>query len=96
MTIIGKKTKHPLIAISITRIQVIDIAIKYEFKGLSADRIIDEYPHLKLEQVYDALSYYYEHKDAFGRKLKENNLFLMNMKNQYPSKLKMVLNEDLR
>ena len=107
MTIIGKKTKHPYIVINPkisggqpvikgTRIQVIDIAIKYEFKGLSADRIIDEYPHLKLEQVYDALSYYYEHKDAFGRKLKENNLFLMNMKNQYPSKLKMVLNEDLR
>jgi uncharacterized protein (DUF433 family) len=36
-----------------------DIAIKYELIGQSADKIIDEYLHLKLEQIHDALSYYY-------------------------------------
>ncbi len=73
MSVAKKKTKHPYISIDPkilggqpvirnTRIRVSDIAIRYEFIGLSADRIIDEYPHLKLEQVYDALSYYHEHK----------------------------------
>ncbi len=64
-----KKTRHPYISInpkisrwqpviSGTRIKVMDIALRYEFMGLSADKIIDEYPHLRLEQIHDALSYY--------------------------------------
>ncbi|MBM4137160.1 MAG: DUF433 domain-containing protein [Nitrospira sp.] len=78
-----KKTKHPYISIDPkisggqpvirrTRIKVVDIAIRYELMGWSADRIIDEYPHLKLEQIHDALSYYYENKDIFDRKYQEN------------------------
>lgn len=39
------------------------IAIGYELMGMSADSIIDENPHLRLEHVHDALSCYYEHKD---------------------------------
>lgn len=79
MPVIERKIKHPYISIdpkiaggqpviSGTRIKVMDIAIRYELMGLSADRIIDEYPHLKLEQIHDALSYYYEHKDTFDKK----------------------------
>ncbi len=60
MTVAERKTKHPYIAIdpkvsggqpviSGTRIKVMDIAIKYELMGMSADEIISEYPHLKLE-----------------------------------------------
>lgn len=59
--------------------------------GISADRIVDEYPYLKLEQVYDALSYYYEHKDMFDRKYREDQSFLNQLKKQYPSKLKAKL-----
>ena len=79
MPVVERKTKHPYISIdpkisggqpviSSTRIKVIDIAIKYELMGISADEIIDEYPHLKLEQIHDALPYYYENKDMFDRK----------------------------
>jgi uncharacterized protein (DUF433 family) len=99
MPVVERKTKHPYISIdpkisggqpviSGTRIKVIDIAIKYELMGVSADKIVDEYPHLKLEQVHDALSYYYENKDVFDRKYKEDQSFLNLLKKQYPSKLK--------
>jgi len=102
MPVAEKKTKHPYISIDPkisrgqpvirgTRIRVMDIAIKYELMGLSADNIIDEYPHLKLEQVHDALSYYYENKDIFDRKYRENQEFLTQLKKMYPSKLKAKL-----
>ena len=102
MSIIGEKTKHPFISlkkkvsggqpvIGGTRIKVLDISFRYEFMGWSADRIIDEYPHLKLEQVYDALSYYYEHKDFFNNKLREDTSFLTQLKKKHPSKLEAKL-----
>jgi uncharacterized protein (DUF433 family) len=98
MPVAEKKTKHPYISIDPriaggqpvirgTRMKVMDIAIKYEFMGLSADRIIDEYPHLKLEQIHDALSYYYENKDAFDKKYREDQSFLTQFKKKYFSKL---------
>jgi uncharacterized protein (DUF433 family) len=97
MPVAEKRTKHPYISIdqkisggqpviSGTRIKVMDIAIKYELMGLSADKIIDEYPHLKLEQIHDALSYYYEHKNVFDRKYREDQSFLTQLKKKYPSK----------
>ncbi len=100
MTVAVKKTKHPYISIdpkisggqpviSGTRITVMDIAIRYELAGMSADEIINEYPHLKLEQVHDALSYYYEHKDMFDKKYREDQSFLIKLKKRYPSKLKV-------
>ena len=102
MTVAVKKIKHPYVSIdpkisggqpviSGTRIKVMDIAIKYELIGISADEIISEYPHLKLEQIHDALSYYYEHKEMFDRKYREDQSFLTQLKKQYPSKLKTKL-----
>jgi len=102
MPVAEKKINHPYISIDPkisrgqpvirgTRIRVMDIAIKYELVGLSADKIIDEYPHLKLEHVHDALSYYYENKDYFNRKSREDEAFLKLIKKQYPSKLKAKL-----
>ena len=99
MPVAEKKTKHPYISIDPriaggqpvirgTRMKVMDIAIKYEFMGLSADRIIDEYPHLKLEQIHDALSYYYENKNDFDKKYREDQSFLTQLKKKHPSKLK--------
>lgn len=99
MPVAVKKTKHPYISIdpkisggqpviSGTRISVMDIAIRYELIGMNVDEIVDEYPHLKLEQIHDALSYYYEHKDIFDRKYRADQLFLNQLKKQYPSRLK--------
>ncbi len=99
MPTIERKTRHPYIymnpkildgqpVIKNTRIKVIDIAIRYEFIGLSADDIIDEYPHLRLEQVHDALSYYYENKDILNNKLSEEQSLLTHIRGRYLSKIK--------
>ncbi|MBI3815688.1 MAG: DUF433 domain-containing protein [Nitrospinae bacterium] len=102
MPVAEKKTMHPYISmdsrisggqpvIKGTRIRIIDIAVRYELMGLSADMIIDEYPHLRLEQIHDALSYYYEHKDTFDKKYREDQSFLIHLTKQYPSRLKAKL-----
>ncbi|MBI4710278.1 MAG: DUF433 domain-containing protein [Nitrospirae bacterium] len=102
MAVAERKIRHPYVSIhpkiaggqpviSGTRITVMDIAVRYELMGLSADKIIDEYPHLKLEQIHDAMSYYYEHKDMFDKKYRENKSILSQLKKQYPSKLHVKL-----
>ncbi|HWR59710.1 MAG TPA: DUF433 domain-containing protein [Thermodesulfovibrionales bacterium] len=102
MPVAERKTKHPYVsidpkisggqpAISGTRIKVMDVAVRYELMGWSADRIVDEYPHLKLEQVHDALSYYYEHKTTLDKKYREDQAVLAQLRKRYPSKLKARL-----
>ena len=99
MSVAEKKTGHPYVSIDPkiagkqpiikgTRIKVLDIAIRYELMGMSPDNIINEFPHLRLEQVHDALSYYYEHKKMFDEKYREDQAFLTTIKRQYSSKLK--------
>jgi uncharacterized protein (DUF433 family) len=98
MPVAEKKTSHPFISLGPklaggqpvirgTRMKVIEIAIRYEFMGLSPDAIIDEYPFLKLEQVHDALSYYYEHKAALDKNFREDDSLIEKLKKRHPSKL---------
>ncbi len=102
MSVAAKKTTHPYISInpkiaggqpviSGTRITVMNIAVRYELMGWSADRIVDEYPHLRLEQIHDALSYYYEHKEMLDKKYRKDQTFLSQIKKQFPSRLKAKL-----
>jgi uncharacterized protein (DUF433 family) len=102
MQVAEKKTNHPFITIDPrlsggkpvirgARITVMDIAVRYELMALSADAIVDEYPHLRLEQVHDALSYYYEHKTALDKKYKEDQANLTQLKKRYPSKVRSKL-----
>ncbi len=37
------------------------------------DQILETIPHLTHAQVYDALSYYYDHKDEIDEQLRLNN-----------------------
>lgn len=102
MAVAEEKTGHPYISIDRkisegqpvikgTRIKVVDIASKYELMGLSPDDIVNDYPHLKLEQIHDALSYYYENKHILDKQCQEDQVFLLQLKNSYPSKLKAKL-----
>jgi uncharacterized protein (DUF433 family) len=54
-----------------TRTRVLDIAIEYEYLGITPDKIVDAHPHLTLPQVHDALSFYYEHRDELDREIRE-------------------------
>ena len=59
-----------------TRVRIVDIAVEYEYLNCSPDEIINAHPHLKLEQVHDALSYYYEHRAEMDSKIKEDKQFV--------------------
>lgn len=94
-----KKPKHPYISInpriskgspviSGTRVRIIDIAIEYERMGLTPDQIIDAHPHLTLEAVHDALSYYYENQKALDEKIRRDEEFIENLSKETPSILK--------
>jgi uncharacterized protein (DUF433 family) len=40
------------------------------------DEIINAHPHLKLEQIHDALSYYYENRVELDQKIREDEQFI--------------------
>lgn len=42
--------------------------------GDSPDDLLDAYPHLSAAAVYDALSYYYDHRPEIERQIEENRL----------------------
>ena len=63
-----------------TRIRVVDVAMEYEYMNCSPDDIINAHPHLKLEQVHDALSYYYEHREELDEKIKEDEQFIRKLR----------------
>jgi len=84
------KTEHPYIegdervcggspVIKGTRMRVVDIAIEYEYLGHTPDEIVSAHPHLRLEQVHDALSYYYENRDELDEKIREDKEFIQEL-----------------
>lgn len=54
-----------------TRISV-GLVVEMERAGHSADEMVALYPHIIHVQVYDALSYYYEHKEEIEKMMDEN------------------------
>ena len=47
--------------------------VSYVLKqGFSPEELLKEFPRLTLAQVYDALSYYYDHQEEIERELREN------------------------
>ena len=75
-----------------SRIRVQDIAIWHEKLGLTADQIVQEYPPLTRGDVYAALAYYWDHRDAIERRIAEEDAFVEEFKQRYPS----LLQERLR
>lgn len=99
---VGKKVQHPYVTIDPrtgkdnpvvkeTRIKVMDIALRYELLGMTPDQIVEQFPHLTLAQVHDALSYYYEHKNELDRADRKDQAVLEELRRLYPSKLKTKL-----
>ena len=84
------KTEHPYVEINPeicngspviagSRIRIVDVAIEYEYLNHTPDEIINAHPHLKLEQIHDALSYYYENRDAIDKKIREDKQFIQKL-----------------
>jgi len=84
------KTEHPYVDINPkicagspvirgTRMRIVDIAIEYEYLNRTPDDIISAHPHLKLEQIHDALSYYYENRAKIDEKIRADKQFIRNI-----------------
>ena len=93
-----RKTRHPYIehkkgvcggkpVIVGTRIKVAQIAIEYERLGWTPDQIVDAHPHLRLAQVHDALSYYYENQKRLDADILADEQYVSQLRQRYPSKL---------
>jgi uncharacterized protein (DUF433 family) len=59
-----------------TRVRIVDVVIEYEYLNHTPDEIVTARPHLRLEQIHDALSYYYENRAQLDRKIKEDKQFI--------------------
>lgn len=51
-----------------TRVPVAGIVNHYR-SGMSADEILEGYPHIFPSQLFDALSYYFDNKDEIDKSL---------------------------
>lgn len=83
MTKAQEKTKHPYVisrkgycggspVIARTKFPVRSVVNYVLRQGISPEELVKEFPHLTLAQVYDALSYYYDHKETIERELQES------------------------
>jgi uncharacterized protein (DUF433 family) len=68
------------------RITVQNIVIWHERMGLSADEIGTEYG-LSLADVYAALAYYYDHREAIDAAIRADEAFVTELRQRTPSKL---------
>lgn len=96
------ETKHPYVVVNMkmkggnpvimgTSTKVIDIAVRYEFGGMTPDEIIEQFPHLTLAQVHDALSYYYENKPELDERCRNDQVLVDEIRKYYPSRLRAKL-----
>ena len=75
-----------------TRIRVQDIYAWHELQGLSPDQIVHEFPQLTLADVYAALSYFWEQREAMLAQLEADRQAVEKWKQENPS----LLQEKLR
>jgi len=84
MTVLAEKIDHPYIVsrkdycggspvIKGTKFPVRSVVNYVLRQGLSPEELVGEFSQLTLAQVYDALSYYYDHKEEIDRDLHENS-----------------------
>lgn len=55
-----------------TRITVRTVVMATLLHGLTPEELLQHYPHLTLAAIYDALSYYYDHREAIDREIAEH------------------------
>ncbi len=73
------------------RIRVMDIAIRHEHLGMSADEIVTAYPTITLSDVHAALAYYFDNIEEIREEIRHNDEIAEQFRAQFPSKLKEKL-----
>ena len=59
--------------------RVVQVAIEYEYQHCTPDEIITAHPYLRLEQIHDALSYYYENRAELDKKIREDEQLIQKL-----------------
>lgn len=79
---IAQQTRHPYItgragvqggepAIRRTRIPVRTVVQYVLRQGITPEALVKEFPHLSLAAVYDALSFYYDHRALLDKLMRQ-------------------------
>ena len=55
-----------------TRIAVRTVVTATLLHGVTPEELLQQYPHLTLAAIYDALSYYYDHRETIDREIAEH------------------------
>ena len=42
-------------------------------QGMTPEELVKEFPHLSFSQIYDALSYYYDHKEEMDKDIESSS-----------------------
>jgi uncharacterized protein (DUF433 family) len=70
-----------------SRIQVKHLVIMHQRQGMSPEDIVSEFPHLSLADVYAALAYYHDHREAMNAEIAADRAWYENQKATQPSRL---------
>ena len=77
-----------------TRVRVLDVYVWHDLRGQSADEIVSRFPHLKHADVYAALAYFWDHRDAMLVDLERDDQLVDHMRQRFPSKLAATTGRD--
>lgn len=69
------------------RIQVADIVVWHEHQGLSPDEIVAQFPRVTLADVYAALAYYHDPREAIRESIRQDEAYAEAMRAKTPSRL---------
>jgi uncharacterized protein (DUF433 family) len=64
------------------RITVQNIVVWHEQMGMSPDEILLHYPSINLSDIYAALAYYYDHREAIRQQIEDDENFAVEMKDK--------------
>lgn len=67
------------------RIRVQDVAVEYEWQGLSPEEICDEHPGLSLAQVHAALACYFDHRSEILAQIREDERYVEDVRESQAS-----------
>jgi uncharacterized protein (DUF433 family) len=72
-----------------TRIKVEKVVIWHERMGMKPEEIVSKWPHLKLADIYAALTYYHDHTDEIEQDICEGEKLYEELKAKQPSVLEI-------
>jgi len=76
-----------------TRIRVLDIYVWHVLEGQTAEGIVADFPQLSMADVYAALTYYWDNREAIERSLKDEEDAYQQLKRSHASPLREKLRQ---